>query len=103
MQIYFGRVGWTISMLCFIVNFYVGVILFFQVLSQSLYPIILWCLNSNQAIEMTTDWSQFSLSYTCLIILGLTMLLAANKDMSIVAKINAFGVIFVVIFLLYVI
>ena len=52
---------------------------------------------------MTTDWSHFSLSYTCLIILALTMLLTANKDMSIVAKINAFGVIFVVIFLLYVI
>ena len=33
MQRYFPQYGWSTSMLCFIVNFYVGIILFFQVLS----------------------------------------------------------------------
>ena len=41
MQKFFPRYGWPISMMAFIFNFYSGVICLFQVLSQSLYPIIL--------------------------------------------------------------
>ena len=33
MHRYFPNGGWAISMACFIVNFYVGIILFFQVLT----------------------------------------------------------------------
>ena len=33
MKKYFPQYGWSLSMLCFIVNFYTAIILFFQVLS----------------------------------------------------------------------
>ena len=57
MHHYFPKLGWSVSMACFICNFYVGIILFFQVLSQSLYPILLFALGKEGEIEMTTDWS----------------------------------------------
>ena len=90
-------------MACFILNFYVGIILFFQVLSQSLYPILLYALGMQQDIELTTDWSQFSLSYTCLILLGIVLLMTAPRDTEYVQRVNAFGVVFVFIFLVFVI
>jgi amino acid permease len=37
----FGKKGWTISMTIFIVTLYVPILLFQQLLSQSLFPIIL--------------------------------------------------------------
>ena len=80
MHRYFPSYGWAVSMGCFIVNFYVGIILFFQVLSQSLYPIILFAMGSNAEIETKTDWSQFSLSYTCLILLVIVLGMTAPRD-----------------------
>ena len=86
-------------MVCFIINFYVGIILFFQVLSQSLYPILLFAIGSDSEIEMKTDWSQFSLSYTCLILLGIVIVMVLPRNTSYIQKVNAFGVVFVCIFL----
>ena len=102
MHRYFPSCGWAVSMGCFIVNFYVGIILFFQVLSQSLYPIILFAMGSEAPIETKTDWSQFSLSYSCLILLVIVLIMTAPRDTAYVQKINAFGVVFVMIFLLFI-
>ena len=104
MHHYFPTCGWAVSMACFIANFYVGIILFFQVLTQSLYPILLYAIgDGNTAIEMTTDWSQFSLSYTCLILLAIVLLMVLPRDTMYIQRVNAFGVVFVVIFLLFVV
>lgn len=103
MHRYFPTYGWSISMGCFIINFYVALILFFQVLSQSLYPMILFVSGSDAAIEMTTDWSQFSLSYTCLILLAIVLLMVLSRDTAYIQKVNAFGVVFVVIFLIFIV
>ena len=103
MHRYFPTYGWSISMGCFIVNFYVALILFFQVLSQSLYPIILFLSGSEAAIEMKTDWSSFSLSYTCLILLAIILLMVLPRDTAYIQKVNAFGVVFVCIFLLFIV
>jgi len=103
MHHYFPTCGWAVSMACFIANFYVGIILFFQVLSQSLYPILLYAVGNGTAIEMKTDWSQFSLSYTCLILLAIVLLMVLPRDTMYIQRVNAFGVVFVVIFLLFVV
>ena len=103
MHRYFPAYGWSISMACFIINFYVGIILFFQVLTQSLYPILLYAIGSDAPIEMTTDWSQFSLSYTCLILLVIVLGMTAPRNTSYIQKVNAFGVVFVIIFLLFIV
>ena len=80
MQRFFPRYGWTVSMMAFIFNFYSGVICLFQVLSQSLYPIILNGMGSSEQPDLKADWSKFSLSYTCLIVLGIVLLLTAPRD-----------------------
>ena len=96
MHYYFPKCGWAVSMACFIVNFYVGIILFFQVLTQSLYPILLYAMGNGDApIEMKTDWSQFSLSYTCLILLAIVLLMVLPRDTMYIQRVNAFGVVFV--------
>lgn len=103
MHRYFPKYGWSVSMACFIVNFYVALILFFQVLSQSLYPILLFVMGQDVEIEMKTDWSQFSLSYTCLILLGIVLLMVLPRNTSYIQKVNAFGVVFICIFLGFII
>ena len=37
----FGKKGWVLGMVAFIMNLFVPVILFFQLLAQNLFPIIL--------------------------------------------------------------
>ena len=59
--------------------------------------------NGDAAIEMKTDWSQFSLSYTCLILLAIVLLMVLPRDTMYIQRVNAFGVVFVIIFLLFVI
>lgn len=51
---------------------------------------------------METNWSQFSLSYTCLILLGVVLVMTAPRDTGYILRVNAFGVLFVMIFLLFV-
>lgn len=103
MHRFFPGYGWAISMTCFIINFYVGIILFVQVMSQSLYPLMLFALGKDVAIEMTTDWSQFSLSYSCLMILGIILVMVMPRNTSYIQKVNAFGVVFVIIFIVFIV
>ena len=60
-------------------------------------------IGSDAPIEMKTDWSNFSLSYTCLILLFVIMAMVLPRDTAYIQKVNAFGVVFVIIFLLFVI
>jgi len=99
----FGKTGWTIGMFCFILNFYVPVLLFFQLLAQNLYPVILVVIylftGEEREIDLEPDWSQFSYSWTCVIIFFLTLGLASYRDLQVFVRMSTFGVaaIFVVI------
>jgi len=81
----FGKTGWTIGMIAFILNFYVPVLLFFQLLAQNLYPVILVVIylftGEERDIDLKPDWSQFSYSWTCVIIFFLTLGLASYRDL----------------------
>jgi hypothetical protein len=48
-------------------------------------------------MKQDVDWSEFSYSWTVLIVFVLFFLLTAQKDLSIFVKINTFGVIFTII------
>ena len=80
MHRYFPSYGWSVSMGCFIVNFLMALTLFFQVLSQSLYPIILFMIGSDAEIDNATNWSSFSLSYTCLILMIVVLAMVLPRD-----------------------
>ena len=41
---YFGQKGWNVGMVCFIVNLYVAILIFFQLMAQNLYPVLLFII-----------------------------------------------------------
>ena len=49
------------------------------------------------------DFSEFSYTYTCFIILALLFIITAKKDLAIFVKINTFGVIFTIIIIVFII
>ena len=57
----FGVNGYRVGMICFIINFSVPIILFFQLLAQDLYPVILYFIEIASGVERPithdTDWS----------------------------------------------
>ncbi len=55
----------------------------------------------NKKIEHEVDWTSFSYSYTCIIIFVMTFAMTAPRDVSIYAKINSFGVVFIMIIILF--
>ena len=52
-------------------------------------------------ISHETDWSQFSYSYTCILVFVITFVMVAPKDVSIYNKINSFGVLFICIIIFF--
>lgn len=57
----------------------------------------------NVPIELAPDFTQFSYSYTCLVVFLYLFILTARRDMSIFIKINTFGVIFTMIIITFII
>ena len=93
-------------MVCFIINFSVPIILFFQLLAQDLYPVIVYfiCLGGAdppETISHNTDWSKFSYSYTCIIIFVVVFGMVSPKNTSIYNKINSFGVVFIMLIITF--
>jgi hypothetical protein len=50
---YFGKFGWNAGMIIFIGNFSIPVILYFGLLSQTLYPIIMFVVWLITGVEST--------------------------------------------------
>ena len=104
---YFGKAGWLVGMVCFILNLYVPILLFFQLLAQTLFPILLFIIElftgADREMDLKPDWSQFSYTWTCVIIFVITFLMTASRNLKIFVKINSMGVIFIAIVLLFII
>ena len=106
----FGKNGWYFGMIIFIIMLTIPILIFFQLLSQFLYPLILVAieLKTGEDIPITKDsfkldFSGFSYSYTAFIVFIYLFLLTARRDMSIFIKINTFGVIFTMIIIVFII
>ena len=69
-------------------------------------PIILAVIEAisggNREIVLEPDWSEFSYSWTCVIIFVIVYIMGIPKDVSIYAKINSFGVVFISIIILFI-
>lgn len=48
-----------------------------------------------QDLDLSVNWSRFSYSWTCVIVVVLTFVMTLAKDLSLFVKINQFGVIFI--------
>lgn len=70
-------------------------------LSQFLFPVVLNVIEAiwggDRQINIKPDFSQFSYSWTVLIVFVIFFILTAKKDLSIFVHINKFGVVFALI------
>ena len=71
-----------------------------------MFPIILAAIEiftgGNRELNLAPDWSEFSYSWTCVIIFLIVYVMGIPKDVSIYAKINSFGVVFITVILLFI-
>ena len=63
---------------------------------------MLYILGKDVVIDLSVNWSQFSLSYTCVIIFLVLVIMTMPRDTSYIRKVNAFGVFFIMIFLAFI-
>mmetsp|Transcript_55529 Transcript_55529/g.76355 ORF Transcript_55529/g.76355 Transcript_55529/m.76355 type:complete len:152 (+) Transcript_55529:173-628(+) len=82
---HFGKTGFHAAMFCFILTLLVPIILFFELLAQSLYPVILAIVESingqDEGIDLSVSWSEFSYSWTCIIVSLLMFIMTSFKDL----------------------
>ena len=95
-----------IGMISFIIMFTVPIMLLFQLLSQNLFPILLAVIEmftgGDRTLSLAVDWSEFSYSWTCVIIFIIAYIMGIPTDVSIYAKINSFGVVFIGIIIIFI-
>lgn len=77
-------------------------------MNQVLYPMILamyvWISGSDEGVTYKQDpsWEWFSSNYTAMFIFVLVTAICSKKDMQIFMKIGSFGVIFVVMLMVFI-
>eukprot|EP00349_Pseudokeronopsis_sp_Brazil_P009188 CAMPEP_0202964884 /NCGR_PEP_ID=MMETSP1396-20130829/9008_1 /ASSEMBLY_ACC=CAM_ASM_000872 /TAXON_ID= /ORGANISM="Pseudokeronopsis sp., Strain Brazil" /LENGTH=140 /DNA_ID=CAMNT_0049687369 /DNA_START=56 /DNA_END=478 /DNA_ORIENTATION=+ len=85
---YYGKFGRTSALLVYIVNFFVPLIIYFQLLAQNLYPLLLpiadWIAGEDEpnegAISTGVNFQSFSYTYTCCLLFIVMFLFAFIKD-----------------------
>lgn len=103
----FGPRGWIIGMICFCVNLYVPILIFFQLMAQNLFPVLLFIIelfngDNRSASAFAPDWSEFSYSWTCVIIFLIVFGMTSVRDLKVFVKINSYGVIFIALIILFI-
>jgi hypothetical protein len=103
LQKQFGRKGWIAGMAFFILQLMIPIILYFQLLAQNLYPIIMVIAGQDKEISTKIDFTEFSYSYTCIIVMVLLMGMTLIRKLGLFVMLSTYGVIFVFMTLLFII
>jgi len=90
-------------MASFISVLMVGLILFFQLMSQSLFPVILYATGQDIPLDLSVNWGHFSYTWTCVLVFVIVMLTVSSKNLSVFVAMNQFGVIFISSVLVFII
>jgi amino acid permease len=105
----FGQNGYRLGMSVYIMVLMIPITIFFSLLSEFLYPVLLVTINliagkktDNAEVNLDLDFSEFSYSYTCIIIFIYLNIITNRRDMGIFIRINTFGVIFTVIIIVFI-
>jgi amino acid permease len=102
LQRQFGRKGWVFGMGVFILQLMIPIIIYFQLLAQNLYPIILAISGQNdQKISTDVDFEHFSYTYICIVVMVILMLLTLISKLDLFVKISTYSVIFVFMTLIF--
>jgi len=90
-------------MTIFIGNLFIPIILYFQLLAQNLYPILMAMAHIERKIDTGIDFAEFSYSYTCIIIFAVLMVLTAVRNISVFVKLATVGVFFVFLIIIFIV
>ena len=90
-------------MAIFILQLMIPIILYFQLIAQNVYPIVLTIIgHSNQQISTDIDFKDFpSYTYICIIIMGVLIALTLISKLDLFVKISTYSVIFVFLTLIF--
>lgn len=90
-------------MVIFILNLCIPIILYFQLLAQNLFPIILAFAGSDKPLNTNVDFGEFSYSWTCIIVMIIMMGMTSIRNLRVFVTINTYGVIFIFMILAFII
>lgn len=104
---YFGNKGYYAGILSPILLITGAVTVLFVIMSQLTYPIFLaiyaWTTGNHPKPITTPDLTQFSSSYTAIILFFLTVAICSKKDLAIFVKMGSFGAFAIMTLLVFII
>ena len=102
-----GPVGYYIGLIAPGILIAGAIIVFFVIMSQVLYPDLLaiyaWISRSTPAFDLDPSFARFSPSYVSLVLFVILVIICNKKDISMFMRIGSFGVIFVVLLMIFII
>ncbi|CAI2365038.1 unnamed protein product [Moneuplotes crassus] len=103
---YFGKKGWVVTMIFSILLMFSVIVIYYELMSQALFPVIAalieWGGASEVSLDMGLDLSRFSLFYTCIALTLILYPVVSKRDISMFIRLNSFGIIFVCFILIYI-
>jgi len=83
------------------------VVVYYVLLCQALYPLLLaiyaLCSQTKPVEQTKPVWNTFSTTYVAIALFPILVWLCSKKDLSIFMRIGSFGIVFVVIIMLFII
>ena len=102
-----GNFGFYAALLCPAVLILGAVVVYYVLLCQSLYPLLLaiyaLCSSTKPPEQQKPLWNTFSTAYVALALFPILIWLCSKKDLSIFRRIGSFGIVFVVMIMLFII
>lgn len=84
-----------------------AVVVYFVVMCQCLYPLILcimsWCTGDTYVYQQKSVFNHFSQAYCGFVLYPILILITSKKDLSIFMKVGSFGVIFIVFLMVFIV
>ena len=108
MQRFFGRKGYFAALITAMLMLYGGALIYYQLLAQTLFPIIIGVRDLATGeftpyIKTDVDFSRFSLAWTSIIIFMPLYFIVNMRDRTIFIRMSTYGVLFVLVQILFVI
>lgn len=102
-----GKTGYYIGLVAPALLIVGAIIVYFVIMCQMLYPIVLalfsWTTNSNPEFYPDPTFAHFSMNY-CALVLAIGLIwICSKKDLDVFMRIGSLGVIFIMLFVLYII
>ena len=76
-------------------------------MAQALYPVILTFIDlstgeKDESVNTDVNWSSFSYTWTCMLILVVEFVMTLRRDLDIYIKLNTIGVLGIIILMVYI-